>query len=82
MLPEVDSPLPTQLAVRKAPSFLCDRLNNDPDSPFYGMIKRASTSKKDAARAVIADNSVVQMLQESLHPAGRMPVPIPQPQYR
>ncbi|GAA0742649.1 DGQHR domain-containing protein [Dactylosporangium roseum] len=71
LLPEVDSPLPTHLTVRKAPSFLCDRLNNDPDSPFYRMIKRASTSKKDAARAVIADNSVVQMLQESYtSPAG------------
>jgi DGQHR domain-containing protein len=65
LLPEVDSPLPTHLTVRKAPSFLCDRLNNDPDSPFYRMIKRASTGRKDAARAVIADNSVVQMLQES-----------------
>jgi len=65
LLPEVDSPLPTHLTVRKAPSYLCDRLNNDQDSPFYRMIKRASTSKKDAARAVIADNSVVQMLQES-----------------
>jgi DGQHR domain-containing protein len=65
LLPEVDSPLPTHLTVRKAPSYLCDRLNNDPHSPFYRMIKRASTSKKDAARAVIADNSVVQMLQES-----------------
>jgi len=70
LLPEVDSPLPMHLTVRKAPSFLCDRLNNDPDSPFYRTIKRASTSKK-AARAVIADNSVVQMLQESYRsPAG------------
>lgn len=73
LLPEVDSPLPTHLTVRKAPSFLCDRLNNDPDSPFYRMIKRASTSKKDITRAVIADNSVVQMLQESYtSPAGSL----------
>lgn len=71
LLPEVDSPLPMHLSVRKAPSFLCDRLNNDPDSPFHRMIKRASTSKDDAARTVITDNSVVQMLQESYRsPAG------------
>lgn len=70
LLPEVDSPLPTHLTARKAPSFLCDRLNNDQNSPFYRMIIRASTSKKDAARAVIADNSVIQMLQESYTQPG------------
>jgi DGQHR domain-containing protein len=70
LLPEVDSPLPTHLSVRKAPSFLCDRLNNEPSSPFHQMIRRASTSKTEAARAVIADNSVVRMLQESYTQPG------------
>jgi DGQHR domain-containing protein len=70
LLPEVDSPLPTHLSVRKAPSFLCDRLNNDPDSPFHQMIRRASTSKTGASQAVIADNSVVRMLQESYTQPG------------
>lgn len=71
LLPEVDSPLPTHLSVRKAPSFLCERLNNDPDSPFQHLIRRASTSKADVTRAVIADNSVIRMLQESYtQPSG------------
>jgi DGQHR domain-containing protein len=70
LLPEVDSPLPTHLSVRKAPSFLCERLNNDADSPFHRLIRRASTSRAEAARAVIADNSVVRMLQESYTQPG------------
>ncbi|MEU8655807.1 DGQHR domain-containing protein DpdB [Actinoplanes philippinensis] len=70
LLPEVDSPLPTHLSVRRAPSFLCERLNTDPASPFYRMIRRASTSRGDAERAVIADNSVVRMLQESYTQPG------------
>ncbi|MFG2056887.1 DGQHR domain-containing protein DpdB [Micromonospora sp. NPDC048930] len=71
LLPEVDSPLPTHLSVRRAPSYLCERLNNDTDSPFHQLIRRASTNKAQAARAVIADNSIIRMLQESYtQPSG------------
>lgn len=70
LLPTVDAPLPQRLSVRKAPSVVCDRLNNDERSPFHRMIKRAST-RGDAARvAVIADNSIVSMIQESLTAAA------------
>ncbi|NBE85429.1 DGQHR domain-containing protein DpdB [Micromonospora rubida] len=70
LLPEVDAPLPQRLSVRKAPSLVCDRLNHDPRSPFHQMIKRAST-RGDALRvAVIADNSIVSMIQESLTAAA------------
>ncbi|GAA4243192.1 DGQHR domain-containing protein DpdB [Dactylosporangium darangshiense] len=66
LLPEVDSPLPPRLAMRKAPSALCDVLNNDKASPMYGLIKRASTTKDRASRAVITDTVVVDMISESL----------------
>lgn len=70
LLPEVDAPLPQRLSVRKAPSMVCDRLNNDERSPFHQMIKRASTSGNAVRIAVIADNSIVSMIQESLTAAA------------
>ncbi|PMR61016.1 hypothetical protein C1A38_11335 [Verrucosispora sp. ts21] len=71
LLPEVDSPLPPRLAIRKAPSALCDVLNADKASPFCGLIKRASTDRQKAPNAVITDTVVVEMIQESLtSPAG------------
>jgi DGQHR domain-containing protein len=71
LLPEVDSPLPPRLAIRKAPAALCDVLNTDPASPMYGLIKRASTARDQASHAVITDTVVVNMLNESLtSPSG------------
>ena len=66
LLPEVDSPLPRRLALRQAPSALCEVLNSDEKSPFYGMIKRSSTPAEKKLSAVITDTSVVDMMQESL----------------
>ncbi|MFI7208084.1 DGQHR domain-containing protein DpdB [Micromonospora aurantiaca (nom. illeg.)] len=66
LLPEVDSPLPPRLAIRRAPSALCDVLNTDKNSPMHGLIKRASTSRGGTTRAVITDTVVVEMIQESL----------------
>jgi DGQHR domain-containing protein len=71
LLPEVDSPLPPRLAMRKAPSALCDLLNSDRQSPLQGMIRRASTGKDASSIAVITDTGVVEMIQESLtSPSG------------
>lgn len=71
LLPEVSSPLPRQLASKKIPSALCDLLNRDPASPFFGLIRRASSGPAQRKAAVIADASVVQMLEESLNtPSG------------
>jgi DGQHR domain-containing protein len=71
LLPEVDSPLPPRLAMRKAPSALCDVLNTDVNSPMKGLIKRASTTRQQAPDAVITDTVVVEMIQESLtSPSG------------
>ncbi|WP_204017688.1 DGQHR domain-containing protein DpdB [Sphaerimonospora thailandensis] len=66
LLPEVNSPLPPRLAIRKAPSQLCDILNSDKSSPFYGLVRRASTTASNRTSAVVTDTGVVDMIQESL----------------
>jgi DGQHR domain-containing protein len=43
LLPEVSTTLPPRLAARKIPSYICDLLNRQEDSPFRGLIRRAST---------------------------------------
>ncbi|MCG5467071.1 DGQHR domain-containing protein DpdB [Micromonospora zamorensis] len=70
LLPAVDSPLPTRLAIRRAPSELCDVLNTDERSPLRGMIKRASTDKSQTALAVITDTGFVELIKDSLTSAG------------
>jgi DGQHR domain-containing protein len=66
LLPEVTISIPTRLAARQLPSALSDELARNERSPFYGLIRRASTSGQAAKHAVIADNSVIAMLEESL----------------
>lgn len=71
LLPTISSPLPPRLAVRKAPSELCDLLNRDEASPFYGLIKRSSTSTAQRKQTTITDTSIVKMLDDSLNqPSG------------
>jgi DGQHR domain-containing protein len=73
LLPDVDSPLPPRLAIKKAPSELCDVLNNDKNSPLKGMIKRASTTKEQSGHAVITATGILDMIHESLtSPAGSL----------
>lgn len=70
LLPEVSTILPANLAARKVPAALCDMLNQDPNSPFKGLIRRASGGAKEA---VIADTVIVKLLQESLStPSGAL----------
>ena len=46
-------------------------LNLDPASPFHGMIRRASLSQEQSAKAVLADTTIVRILEDSLAtPAG------------
>ena len=66
LLPEVSTLLPANLAARKVPSALCELLNKDPESPFFGIIRRASTDPSKREIAVVTDTAIVQMLQESL----------------
>ena len=66
LLPEVSSPLPANLAIKKVPSILCDLLNRQDGSPFKGLILRASTPKAERQKAVVTDTVVVKMIEESL----------------
>src|SRR6266566_497231 len=43
LLPEVSTPLPASLQAKKIPSAICNLLNTESRSPFYGLIARAST---------------------------------------
>lgn len=66
LLPEVSSPLPPHLAIRKVPSTLCDLLNRDQKSPFRGLIHRPSNDSKNGNRGVVTDTVIVKMIEESL----------------
>lgn len=71
LLPTVDTHLPRDLSVRKLPSELCDLLNRDPESPFFGLISRMSQG--DGRNAVITDTSVIDMIAMSLkNPLGAL----------
>ena len=70
LLPSVKSPLPPRLSMRRTPSELCDVLNRDPESPFFGLIRRPSSGPAEKKTAVIADTSIVNMLKESFGPTG------------
>jgi DGQHR domain-containing protein len=66
LLPEVTISIPARLAPRKLPAALSDELARNEKSPFYGLVKRASTPSKAAKSAVIVENSLVTMLSDSL----------------
>jgi DGQHR domain-containing protein len=66
LLPEVTIPISPRLAARKLPSALCDQLHRSEDSPFYGLIRRPSATKEEKKVAVVADTSIVKMIEESL----------------
>lgn len=61
LLPSIDAPLPENLARRRFPATLLERLNHDRDSPFRGMITTPTSP-----RGVIKDNSLLRMLENSL----------------
>lgn len=65
LLPEVSTLLPPNLAAKKVPSAVCDVLNQDPESPFCGLIRRSSTSGADRKKAVITDTAIIHMLHDS-----------------
>lgn len=72
LLPEVDTVLPQTLNARKVPAALCNLLNTDPESPLYGMIRRASNSSSRTGKEVITDTVVIHMIQESLQSSGAL----------
>lgn len=63
LLPSTEARLPSTLAKRKFPALLLNRLNRDPNSPFEKLIRTPTNSSPDA---VIADNSILKMVENSL----------------
>jgi DGQHR domain-containing protein len=71
LLPEITTTLPAHLSAKRLPSAICDWLNQDPNSPFRGLIRRASSNAGGRGEAIVADTSVVKMIEESLSsPSG------------
>jgi DGQHR domain-containing protein len=71
LLPEVSAPISLNTSASRLPSALVNALNMEKDSPFKGLIKRASTAGEARERAVISDGPLIRVLRESLgQPAG------------
>jgi len=71
LLPEITRVPSGRMPTRKLPSALVDMLNQDPLSPFAGMIKRASTTDEAKKQAIVTDTGLVEALKESLEsPSG------------
>ena len=66
LLPKVGSPINPNLSMRRIPAALVDELSRQDESPFFGLIKRASMSRAERSKAVVADTSLVTALEESL----------------
>lgn len=58
--------LPARLAASRIPVAVYDWLNRSPEPPFFGLLRRASAGRGDRDAGVIADTSVVKMIEESL----------------
>jgi DGQHR domain-containing protein len=65
LLPEVGVLLPKDLSENVLPSELCNLLNTRPDSPFFGLIKRASSGSS----GVISDQALITAIRQNLRPA-------------
>jgi DGQHR domain-containing protein len=65
LLPEVSTMLPRHLAARRLPSELVNLLNEDPKSPFRGLIRRESNREEGG---VITDTAVVETIKLNLKP--------------
>ena len=66
LLPQITTPISPRLATRRLPSALVDLLNTDDDSPFQGLIKRASQDAASRKAAVVTDKSLVDAIEEAL----------------
>lgn len=65
LLPEtVAIVLPRDLAARKVPAELVNLLNQDPASPFYGLVKRASD--RTGSGAIVTDTALIAVIKNSL----------------
>lgn len=72
LLPETaDIMLPRDLASRKVPAELVNFLNQDPTSPFYRLVKRASD--RATSDAIVTDTALLATIKNSLsNPLGAL----------
>jgi DGQHR domain-containing protein len=72
LLPQIDAGhLPADMIMRQIPSALVERLDADPVSPFFGMIRRTTTGKDP--RRVVTDSALVRTLQRQIYqPLGAL----------
>lgn len=69
LLPEINTTLPQSMAKNKIPSALCNILNKDPESPFRGLIRRATTLREEKKSRPITDTSLIEVIRKSLNNA-------------
>lgn len=73
LLPEIVSAPSPRLSARRLPSALVEMLNQDPRSPFYEIIRRASSDADESMQRVVKDNSLIEAFRESLEsPSGAL----------
>lgn len=72
LLPETATiVLPRDLVARKVPAELVNLLNQDPESPFYRLVKRASD--RPGASAVVTDTALLSAVKNSVsNPLGAL----------
>lgn len=71
LLPEIARVPSARMATRKLPSALVETLNQDSESPFRGMIRRASTAADDKKSRFVTDTSLIEAIRESIEsPSG------------
>lgn len=71
LLPEVDAYLPRDLATRKLPSALVDKLNRSAQSPLHSMIKRSSDGPE--AAGVVNDRALISAIRKRIEsPLGAL----------
>ncbi len=70
LLPQISVDINPRLSAKKLPSALVDQLNHHEDSPFRGLIKRASATKAERANAVVTDTSLIAAIEASLGDPG------------
>jgi DGQHR domain-containing protein len=72
LLPETQAiSLPRELTMRQLPSRLCDTLNSHAQSPFRGLIKRASQGSRSGQ--IVTDTAILDMIKRSLNnPIGAL----------
>ncbi len=67
LLPEVGVTISSRTSPNKLPSELVSHLNRNSNSPFYGLIKRSSSSKAEREKAVVSDGPLIRATKQSLY---------------